>query len=377
MKIAEELYMDGLISYPRTDNTVYPKSLNLSSILQTLKNSSFHDDIEFVNQHKRAYPSRGKKQTTDHPPIHPVSVPKNELTGSKKKVYELIVRRFLATLTKDAISENINVRFDIKGETFKTRGYRLIEANWKTIYPYIKVKETLLPPFEKQEMIDINKLIVKKDETKPPNRYSQGSLIAKMEQLSLGTKSTRHEIINKLAQRKYINLSPLGPTPLAMAVVEALDETDVVKPKMTAELEQDMDLIAEGKKTLGETVDESRKMLTVVMNELEKKKQAIKENIQKADAKQNTIGVCPSCGKALMIRKSRKGKRFVGCKGYPNCKQTYPLPQRGIIKKTDQTCPLCHAPIVKVVSKGKKPWEICINIDCPTGKPKNNKEKDD
>ena len=377
MKIAEELYMDGLISYPRTDNTVYPKSLNISSILQTLNSSSFHEDIEFVKQHKRAYPSRGKKQTTDHPPIHPVSVPKNELTGSKKKVYELIVRRFLATLTKDAISENINVRFDIKGETFKTRGYRLIEANWKKIYPYIKVKETLLPSLEKQEMIDIKKLNVKKDETKPPKRYSQGSLIAKMEQLSLGTKSTRHEIINKLSQRKYINISPLGPTPLAMAVVEALDETDVVKPKMTAELEQDMDLIAEGKKTLGDTVTESRKMLTVVMNELEKKKQAIKENIQEADAKQNTIGVCPSCGKTLLIRKSRRGKRFVGCNGYPNCKQTYPLPQRGMIKKTDQTCPICHAPIVKVVSKGKKPWEICINIDCPTGKSKNNKEKSD
>ena len=91
-----------------------------------------------------------------------------------------------------------------------------------------------------------------------------------MEHLSLGTKSTRHEIINKLYFRKYITLSPLAPTLLAIAVVDALEDCDVVKPKMTAVLEKDMDLISEGKKTLKETIGESRKMLTAVMMELEK-----------------------------------------------------------------------------------------------------------
>ena len=195
-----------------------------------------------------------------------------------------------------------------------------------------------------------------------------------MEQLSLGTKSTRHEIISKLFQRKYITLAPLGPTLLAIAVIDALNDCDVVKPQMTAELEKDMDLIAEGKKTLDETVAESREMLTKVMDELEKEKKTIKENIKKADAKQNTVGSCPSCGETLLIRRSRKGKRFVGCQGYPNCKTTYPLPQRGVINKTDETCSVCKAPIVKVFSKGKKPWEICINMDCPTSIRKEKKE---
>lgn len=113
---------------------------------------------------------------------------------------------------------------------------------------------------------------MKEDKTKPPQRYTQGSLIAKMEQLSLGTKSTRHEIISKLYQRKYITYSPLAPTPTAFAVVDAMGDCDVVKPKMTATLEEDMDLISEGKKTLEETVKESRKMLTDVMKILEKDK---------------------------------------------------------------------------------------------------------
>ena len=373
MKLAEELYMDGLVSYPRTDNTVYPKSLGLDDILRRLQHSSLKEAVDHTMSHRRSSPTRGKKQTTDHPPVHPVSVPKEDLTGQKKKVYELIVRRFLATLTQDARSETVHASFDIQGETFKTRGYRLIESNWKTVYPYITMKDKPLPPLQQGETIPVTSITMAEDQTKPPKRFTQGSLIAKMEQLSLGTKSTRHEIINKLFQRKYITLAPLAPTPLAIAVVDAIADCDVVKPEMTAQLEKDMDLIAEGKKTLKETVTESRVMLTKVMDELEKDKKAIRDNIKQADTKQNTIGVCPVCGKNLLIRKSRKGKRFVGCQGYPSCKTTYPLPQRGVIKKTGEACPTCKAPKVTVYSKGKKPWTICINMDCPSAK----KEKKD
>jgi DNA topoisomerase I len=381
MKVAEELYMDGLISYPRTDNTVYPKSLGIKSILTKLQKSSFKEEVTDVLQNGRKAPTRGNKQTTDHPPIHPVDAPKKELSGSKKKVYELIVRRFLATLSKDAISETIDATFDINSELFASKGYRLIEPNWKAIYHYFSTKETPLPKLEVNENVNITSINLKEDETKPPKRYSQGSLIAAMESLSLGTKSTRHEIINKLYQRKYITLSPLAPTPLAIAVIDSMNDCDVVKPKMTAVLEEDMNLIAEGKKTLDETVAESRKMLTKVMDELEQNKKEIKEKIRVAHRKQNTIGTCPECGKSLIIRRSKRGKRFVGCEGYPKCKNTYPLPQNGMIKPLNKNCEHCNSPMVTVISKGKKPWEICINIDCPSsnisGNNKNNKKKND
>ena len=364
MKTAEELYMNGLISYPRTDNTVYPKSLDLDGILTKLKQSEFADDVHDVLAHRRKQPTRGKKKTTDHPPIHPVDVPKTPLKGQSKKVYDLIVRRFLATLSEDAVSETIRATFDVKGETFKAKGYRLIEPRWKKIYTYIKSKEKPLPDLIEGEVITVSKMMLKEDETKPPKRYSQGSLIAKMEELSLGTKSTRHDIINKLYQRKYITFSPFAPTPIAIAVVESMSDCDVVKPKMTAELEKDMDLIAEGKKTLQETIDESREMLAKVMQELEKDKQKIKKNIKEASRKQNTIGTCPKCGEDLLIRMSRRGKRFVGCSGFPKCKNTYPLPQRGMIIKTDKVCEGCDTPIIQVKTKGKKPWEFCLDPEC-------------
>jgi len=376
MSIAEELYMNGLISYPRTDNTVYPPSLNIKGILQKLSNSKFSKEAKEVLENGRSRPTRGKKLTTDHPPIHPVGVPANrKLTSEQEKVYDLVCRRFLATLAKDAVSETVKADFDIEGEKFNAEGYRLIETNWRSIYTYFKDKSKSLPEIMKDEVIDVTRITLKEDKTKPPARYTQGNLIAKMEQLSLGTKSTRHEIISKLYSRSYITLSPLAPTPTAFAVIEAMSDCDVVKPKMTAKLEKDMDSISEGEKTLDVTVAESRKMLKTVMIELEKDKEKIKTSIRKAEREESTVGKCPVCGKPMIIRKSRKGKRFVGCTGYPDCKNTYSLPQMGGIFPSDKPCTECNAPVVKVKSKGKRAWELCLNSECSAKKPTRKKEK--
>ena len=370
MNTAEELYMSGLISYPRTDNTVYPPSLNIKGILQKLSNSQFSKEAEEVMNNGRARPTRGKKLATDHPPIHPVGVPMGRvLTTIQQKVYELVCRRFLATLAKDAISETVEVSIDISEEEFTTSGYRLIEPNWRAIYTYFKEKRKPLPELIGGERIEVVKIKLKEDQTKPPQRYTQGSLIAKMEQLSLGTKSTRHEIINKLYSRKYITLSPFAPTPTAIAVVDALADYDVVKPKMTAKLEEDMNAISAGKKTLEETVNESRQMLTKVMNALEKDKEKIKISIKNAQREQNTVGKCPKCEKSMIIRTSKKKKRFVGCTGFPECKNTYSLPQQGGIIATGKVCSKCGAPIVKVKSRDKRAWELCLTSECTAKKP--------
>jgi len=139
---------------------------------------------------------------------------------------------------------------------------------------------------------------------------------------------------------------------------------------MTAVLENDMDAISEGKKTLEETVNESRKMLTNVMKELEKDKDKIKKSIQVASTAQDTVGKCPLCGKNMVVRFSKNRKRFVGCTGFPDCKNTYPLPQKGYINSTQKTCDMCNAPIVRVKAKDKKAWELCVNPNCSFKKPK-------
>ncbi|MFE3845976.1 DNA topoisomerase I [Thermoplasmatota archaeon] len=368
MAIAEELYISGLISYPRTDNTVYPNTLNIKGILNKLIESNFSKEANEVINNGRQYPTRGKKKTTDHPPIHPVSAPSKKLTLDQEKIYELICRRFLATLSKDSISETVDVSLDISGEEFKASGYRLIESNWKSIYKYIKEKRKPIPELIENEIIKVKQIILKKDKTKPPQRYTEGSLIVTMEKLLLGTKSTRPEVISKLYSRKYITKSPLAPTPIAIAVIESMKNCDVIKPEMTARLEKDMTLIAENKKTLQDTVKESRSMLTKVIKSLENNKVSIKTNINNAHFEQNNYGVCPKCGKNLILIISRNKKRFIGCTGYPTCKNTYPLPQKGFISKTDMICESCKTPIIMVRTKGKKPWNMCFDMKCSAQK---------
>ena len=368
MAIAEELYISGLISYPRTDNTVYPNTLNIKGILNKLIESNFSKEANEVINNRRQYPTRGKKKTTDHPPIHPVSVPSKKLTLDQEKIYELICRRFLATLSKDSISETVDVSLDISGEEFKASGYRLIESNWKSIYKYIKEKRKPIPELIENEIIKVKQIILKKDKTKPPQRYTEGSLIVTMEKLLLGTKSTRPEVISKLYSRKYITKAPLAPTPIAIAVIESMKNCDVIKPEMTARLEKDMNLIAENKKTLQDTVKESRSMLTKVIKSLENNKVSIKTNINNAHFEQNNYGICPKCGKNLILIISRNKKRFIGCTGYPTCKNTYPLPQKGFISKTDMICESCKTPIIMVRTKGKKPWNMCFDMKCSAQK---------
>ena len=151
---------------------------------------------------------------------------------------------------------------------------------------------------------------------------------------------------------------------MGFAVIEAMGDCDVIKPKMTSKLEYDMDAISEGKKTLDETINESRKMLTRVIISLEKDKEKIKTKINNASRQQSVIAKCPECGKDLVIRFSKKGNRFVGCTGYPDCTNTYPIPQKGGIAMVNDPCRKCKSPQIKILNKGKRPWLICLNPEC-------------
>ena len=125
--------MKGYISYPRTDNTVYPKTINLKNILIEIgKVNEFNDHITQILKQKEIKPSRGKKETTDHPPIYPAAaVAKTKLSTHEWKIYELICRRFMATLAEEAKTENLVVEIMMKDEPFLARGQIYIHKGWK------------------------------------------------------------------------------------------------------------------------------------------------------------------------------------------------------------------------------------------------------
>jgi len=363
MRIAEDLYVNGFISYPRTDNTVYPKTLDLHAVLLALRPTEFSKDVEWVIAHRRPVPTRGKKSSTDHPPIHPTSAARREALGEERwKVYELVVRRFLATLSPDARWLTMKVNFDAGGEPYTATGGRLEETGWRNVYPYSTATEYVLPPMKEGERLPVKEVVMEEKETQPPPRYTQSRLIQKMEELGLGTKSTRHEVIQKLVGRKYVEGTPLRPTLVGRAVIESLENhaDTITKPVMTQTLDNHMQNIKERKQSRDDVVTESRRMLHQVFDELELHGEEIGSEIMEQTAEELTLGPCPVCGHDIRIRHLRNQTQFIGCTHYPECRFNISLPMAmwGFALRTDDVCEKHHLHHVRLVRKGARPWDI-------------------
>ncbi|MDR1690600.1 MAG: topoisomerase DNA-binding C4 zinc finger domain-containing protein, partial [Candidatus Methanoplasma sp.] len=317
----------------------------------------------------------GKRRTTDHPPIYPTAgASSDKMKGDKWKLYELIVRRFLATVGPNAVAEETDCVIDVNGETFKAKGYVQKELGWKKYYKkYLKTTELRIPKLNVGDEIDVRSMSMEESETKPPYRYNQGSLIQEMDRLQLGTKSTRHEIIGKLFSRNYVQGNNMIPTASGTALTRSLEKHGggITEPEMTSRLESDMLEISEGNKTLDGVVEESQNMLFEVAKKISSDKEQIGEEIKSALRTQQFIGICPTCGSNMTIKKSKNGN-FIGCDGYPECTRAYPLPRGALIQTTETTCPECGLAHLKIIRKGVPPSIQCIDPKC-----KSNTERND
>ncbi|MBA3045834.1 MAG: DNA topoisomerase I [Candidatus Thermoplasmatota archaeon] len=379
MSIAESLYNDGLISYPRTDNTVYPHTLPLKSILGKLAQGEFATEVEIILKQEKLRPSRGPKQTTDHPPIHPVELATREKTiGDNWRIYELVVRRFLATLGPDAFVLRSEATLNIGGEDFIAQGHETLDNGWRDFYPYFKFTDVFIPELKEGETINVVGVRGREGKTEPPRRYTQGILIREMEKLGLGTKSTRHEIVQKLFDRGYVQGGQIRPTASGRVIIIALEDNaeQIVRPEMTRKLEEDMNTIAEGNQDQASVVKESQEMLAKCLEVLMANREKIRTKVNEALKNQNQMGVCPKCGKgSLVTRKSKRGKRFMACDAYPNCENTYPLPQFGALLPHAEMCKVCSGPQVKLVMSKRKPVDVCLDMNCKANKDRMKKSR--
>ena len=366
MRIAESLYMAGFISYPRVDNTVYPRTLDIAGIVGGLSSNS--PALRPVCQKVLAgpmKPTRGKTETTDHPPIHPTGQGDPEtLDGGQKKLYMLIARRFLATL--------MGLSIDVSGEPFTASGDVLVDAGFREAYPYGLKRDEQLPPLAEGDAIDVSDIKLEAKQTEPPARYSQGRLVQEMEKRGLGTKSTRASIIERLYQVRYLKNDPIEPSQLGMAIVDALHEfaPRITTPEMTSELEDDMTHVAAGADTQEHVVEHSRALLAGMLDTLIAHKDDLGEAIADAVTADAKVGTCPKCGKDLVMKTSAKTRgSFIGCMGWPECDVTYPVPS-GVkvspIEGEGAVCPECGAPRIKCQPFRQKAYEVCVNPKCPT-----------
>lgn len=375
MQIAEELYINGWISYPRTDNTVYPDSLNLKQTVEMFKASPVFavSALELLAQ-KSLVAIRGKVESKDHPPIYPVACARqSDLDDRHWKLYELVVRRFFATLSPPCEWETVKAEIDISGEPFLADGKRLAVPGWRKHYQYGMPKDEVLPPLNVGDMLAVKKAELLEKKTEPPKRYGQGKLIEMMEKLGLGTKATRHEALSKLYNRGYIESNPPKPTQTGITLIDALKAhaNAITSPDMTSLLEKDMDGITETRLKKEDVVNESKAMLRRIFDQMESHRMDIGRTLKMGSAMDSPIGPCPLCGSPLLIRETKADKRkFIACSGFPNCRNAYSIPQ-GSIKFDKAVCEKHKMHLVKVTplsTKGKDGKAVkgkAIEYGCP------------
>lgn len=372
MQLAEKLYLAGLISYPRVDNTVYPPSLDLKGALRALQAVPIYREHVTAILASPLHATRGAKETTDHPPITPMgAADPDKLDAQQWKIYNLVARRFMATLSGPAFIEGTRVDIDVEGQRFVAKGDVVATAGFRAVYPYGLKKDEHLPQMAEGDGIEFRGATLDAKQTQPPSRYSQGKLLQEMERLGLGTKATRHDIIQGLIDRKYAIGDPIEPTCKGTTVVRALAEhaSRITSPDMTRELDEEMDAIAGARDTRERVVEHSRSLLAEIMRVLLPIADEVGDTLKTATDEDAKVGKCPVSGHDLAIKFSPKNRSyFVGCIGYPECPQTYPLPKNAKFEAVEELCPVCGTPQVKVMQYPKRPRVMCLSPDCPTKK---------
>jgi len=380
LNIAERLYLDALISYPRTSSQQLPPTINYKAILHSLsREKTYRPLVTDLLSKPRLTPTEGARRDPAHPAIYPTgNLPGRSLSPSHRRLFDLIVRRLFAAFSDPAIKQGIRIEINVHGALFYLSGRRVLNEGWLKFYePYVKSDELLLPKIEEGERLDLRAIRLEEKYTPPPPRYNPNSLLTTMDKQNIGTKATRASIIDTLYKRGYIREERIEATELGFRVVEALEAhcPRILSVELTRALEEEMARIEAGDVGKAEVLLGAVDVLKDVLLDFREKEELIGRDLSDAvnDVRREAliIGPCPVCGSGqLIIVRSRKtGKQFVGCSNFRKnlCHASFPLPQPPYhVKPVKPSCIRCGWPQVLVTSRGKRPWYLCLNPACPT-----------
>ncbi len=368
LRTMNTLYLNKIISYPRTDSDVYKPSFNHLEILKKISShSQFGSYTTNLLKKNRISPTIGKKDAGDHPPITPlesleINSPKFE-NDLQKKVYNLLTRHYLALFGEAAIESKQFLKILIKDELFQAQLVYLISPGYLEIVPFLKPKyDEIIQIFGNE--IPINKILFLEKETKPQPRYTDTSLLKLMEKNHLGTKSTRPIIIRLLLTRNLIKRIKYKYiiTDLGKFLIENLIEIwlPFLEPNFTKRVEEKLDDIKNKRRKMYDVVNDIR---TEFLELFDKFIASKKELISKANNyKINftiplTTSNCPYCKKSPMKFINLKNKRFLVCAD-ENCKKYLSLPKNGKIELLESICSICNFNIFKISLKKNNKFYI-------------------
>ena len=377
MQLAQQLYEGidigkdgtvGLISYMRTDATRISKEI----VGESLKYIKEKYGTEYAGR-GNTYSGKKKGSQDAHEAIRPTSIfrdpisIKTYLTDQQYKLYKLIWSRVVASQMADYEYLSTQINFDNNGLIFRSNGKITLFDGFNKLYGNLD-KENNLPDLKEGQVISAEKITKDQHFTNPPARYTEASLVKTLEEFGIGRPSTYSATINQIISRNYVELDgrSIYPTELGKTVNEFLQENfdDVINVEFTAEMENELDRIAE---------DEVfwKDVLKNFYKDFRKDMDAVKKDTTDYKVKDKILDEkCPKCGKPLAIKHGRNGK-FIGCTGFPDCDFT-----KSIIKTTGVVCPKCNdGEIIERVSKRGKRFYGCSNYpkcdyalwDKPTG----------
>ena len=358
MKIAQDLYEGktlqnetvGLITYMRTDSV---------RVSDTFVKETFGFIKGKFGENYIGYVKKGKKNENmqdAHEGIRPTSINRTPeevkayLTNDEFKLYKLIYTRALASLMADAKTLATTVILENNGYTFKATGSVLTFDGYLKVYSeYEDSEDVILPDLKnyKSGCITADDITKTQHFTKPAPRFTESSLIKEMESLGIGRPSTYATIVGTIKDRGYVVLKDkkFEPTEIGIETTDKLQEffSGIVNVEYTANMEEDLDKIAENKmdylKVLHEFYDEFEPLVEKAFHEMEKK------------GPEETGETCPECGSSLVIRKGKFGE-FIACSNYPTCK--YIKKDKKEVKEICK-CPKCEKGYIveRKTKKGK------------------------
>ncbi|CAM4518993.1 DNA topoisomerase 3-alpha isoform X1 [Lepidochelys kempii] len=375
MKIAEKLYTQGYISYPRTETNIFPKDLNLTSLVQQqTQDPNWGAFAQGILDRGGPTPRNGTKSDQAHPPIHPTKYTCN-LQGNEQRLYEFIVRHFLACCSQDAKGQETTVEIDIANERFVAHGLMILARNYLDVYPYEKWSDKVLPVYERGSRFQPTTVEMVDGETSPPQLLTEADLISLMEKHGIGTDATHAEHIETIKSRMYVGLTPdqrFLPGHLGMGLVEGYDSMgyEMSKPDLRAELEADLKLICEGKKdkfvVLRQQIEKYQKVFTEAVAKANKLDQALSQYFGEVRALEQqeeiypampvSIRKCPQCNSDMVLKSKKNGGFYLGCMNYPNCKAAVWFPESVLeVSKDDSVCAVCKPhPVHRLKFKFKR-----------------------
>ena len=369
MSVAQGLYegvkipdrgITGLITYMRTDST------RISEEARKMAKEVIEKNFGKEYYENRYYKVKNDSQDAHeairptYPDISPEMI-KNSLTTDQYKLYKLIYNRFIASQMASSIYDTISIDINANNYNFRTNGQSLKFKGFMCLYveDVDNEKETEelgianIPYLKKEEELEKEDIEAKQSFSEPPPRYTEASLVKTLEEKGIGRPSTYAPIITTILARNYIekNQKQLFPTELGKIVNKLLIENfkDIINVEFTAEMEEQFDEIAEGKKPWKETIREFYGPFEVIVEKVEKELEHVKLEYEETDVK------CEKCGRNMVIKMGKYGK-FLACPGYPECRNAKP-----IIEEIDVPCPKCGGKVqIRKTKRGKK-YYICEN----------------